>query len=571
MPIPPKPAFGIWWSHYESYSALSIQTEVLAGFANYSLPLNVLQMDVNWHAQNPSNDSYCKAFNGYDWDPSLFPDPVHYVATVQHGNWSQAISPAPTTPLKLILNSHNMLGVDRCSAEYRIVAADAGLDSTAPGPIPFNLSRLATMRSVFKHLLSRDAVGPATTATRPDWWWTDGSLARWDSSTGNGRAVDNLFMSTYLHSSAIRYGADRSGNRPLVMPRFSQRGVHRYCCGFSGDTSSQWETLQSEVNMTKTAANILFGYWSHDIGGFKGTPSAELYARWAQFGAISPLWRSHGSRQDSERRYWLFSSFAEIKEAMVLRVVLSPLLYTLAAEAHRTGVAVVRPMYYGHPTCEDAYADPFEYMIGDNILARPVVDPASAGAAVDVQVWLPPAASGWLEWNSSRHTAAPNGTVVNIAARLQDVPLFVLGGSILPLLPPDTLDVTDTSRTVWAIIAGASKMTGTRYWDDGASTAYERGASAVQSTTCNLQLGELQCFISPLQTAAGFQIPIGPHTHSIELRGFPLPRRVTFNEAPGVISVQQVHTLARPLGTVLLTPPAPVTSLGVGLNISVAW
>ena len=66
-------------------------------------------------------------------------------------------------------------------------------------------------------------------------------------------------MTPYLHSSAIRFGVDTADNRPLVMPRYSLPGQHRYCCGFSGDTDSVWLTLQAEVNMTKTAANILFG------------------------------------------------------------------------------------------------------------------------------------------------------------------------------------------------------------------------------------------------------------------------------------------------------------------------
>jgi hypothetical protein len=76
--MPPRAAFGVWWSHYEAYSSTTIQTDVLAGYANYSLPLNVLQMDVNWHVQQVPPVKDCKAFNGYDWSPELFPDPHGY-------------------------------------------------------------------------------------------------------------------------------------------------------------------------------------------------------------------------------------------------------------------------------------------------------------------------------------------------------------------------------------------------------------------------------------------------------------------------------------------------------------
>ena len=73
-----------------------------------------------------------------------------------------------------------------------------------------------------------------------------------------------------------------------MMPRFGWLGQHRYCCGFSGDQISEWPTLEAEVVMTATAANVGMAHWSHDIGGFHGDPSPELYLRWSQFGPCSP-------------------------------------------------------------------------------------------------------------------------------------------------------------------------------------------------------------------------------------------------------------------------------------------
>eukprot|EP00037_Helgoeca_nana_P024720 m.264950 g.264950 ORF g.264950 m.264950 type:complete len:588 (-) comp26734_c0_seq2:1837-3600(-) len=447
-------------------------------------------MDCGWHGANAEKDPRCSAYNAYDWNTELFPDPRAYVATVHTGNWSAAVGPAPHRPLKLILNTHNFLGVDVCQAEYADVAAAAGWDPTGGQPIPFNLSSPATMTAVFKHLLSRDAVGKATAGTRPDWWWTDGGLRKWTAATGLGVAADNLFTSTYLHSAALEFGADAAHNRPLVMPRYAGLGQHRHCCGFSGDAGSTWTTLQAEVDITKTAANVLFAYWSHDVGGFNGDPGPELYARWAQFGAMSPMWRSHGSNTNSPRRYWLFSSFPQIKEAMVLRARLAPVLYTLAASAFKTGLAAVRPVYFlADPTDPRSYADQYLYMVGDDVLVRPVVNPIAANAtagAVDVAVWLPSvrgsSAAGWVEWNSSVLHAG--GTTVTVAATLSDLPLFVRAGAVLPLLPADCLDVTDPTATIWTLFPGAEAGGGSRYWDDGASTAYaDTAASATQRLT----------------------------------------------------------------------------------------
>merc|ERR1712151_1071730 len=104
----------------------------------------------------------------------------------------------------------------------------------------------------------------------------------------------------------------------MVMPRYAGVGQHRYCCGFSGDAQSDWTTLAAEVNVTRTSANIAFAHWSHDIGGFRGDPTDELYVRWTQFGALSPLYRSHG-KVGTLRRYWKYQSFPLMKQSLVLR------------------------------------------------------------------------------------------------------------------------------------------------------------------------------------------------------------------------------------------------------------
>jgi hypothetical protein len=181
--MPPLSAMGVWWSHYEPYSAESIQTEVLAGFANFSLPLNVLEMDVNWHNQRAVK--LCIPFNGYSWNSSLFSDPTAFVATVKTGNWSALVGPAPHRPLKLIINSHNFKGIDRCQPEHDRIAQEAGLTlDPKDAKIGFNTSNYALMVSVFRRLLSADADGVDTSGSRPDWWWTDGSMKQWDESTG---------------------------------------------------------------------------------------------------------------------------------------------------------------------------------------------------------------------------------------------------------------------------------------------------------------------------------------------------------------------------------------------------
>lgn len=203
-----------------------------------------------------------------DWNEGLFPNPQQFVSAVKSGSLSAG------RKLKLLLNTHNFLGLDECQAEFPALAARLPPLRNATGPIPYEATDLATMTGMFDLALGRNATGAKTRGTRPDYWWHDGSLSRWGENTGASPTADthsgNLFFSVYAHDSHIRATAGLGSNRPLVMPRFAWLGQHRYCCGFSGDQPSEWETLEAEVTMTATAANVAFAHWSHDIGGFKG-------------------------------------------------------------------------------------------------------------------------------------------------------------------------------------------------------------------------------------------------------------------------------------------------------------
>jgi alpha-glucosidase (family GH31 glycosyl hydrolase) len=126
--------------------------------------------------------------------------------------------------------------------------------------------------------------------------------------------LSRLFLSK-LRMETPGQGAD--GKRGLVLSRFGGLGTHRYGVGFSGDAPQSYHTLQMQVAMTAQASNVLFGYWSHDIGGFhngtvikgfaKGYPymgdedpsnatQSELYLRWLQFGTFSPIFRTLARR-----------------------------------------------------------------------------------------------------------------------------------------------------------------------------------------------------------------------------------------------------------------------------------
>ncbi len=175
-----------------------------------------------------------------------------------------------------------------------------------------------------------------------------------------------------------------------------------------------WDSLAFQPWFTATAANVGYAYWSHDIGGhMPGAVDPELYTRWVQFGAFSPILRTHTTKNpDSERRIWAYPEpYSDIlRSAFQLRYAMQPYIYTEARRTYDTGVAFLRPLYYDWPEADEAYTNKNEYVFGDQMLVAPVVAPADkiSGLATE-KVWLPQ--GDWIEWPTGKHFTGPTASI----------------------------------------------------------------------------------------------------------------------------------------------------------------
>ena len=180
------------------------------------------------------------------------------------------------------------------------------------------------------------------------------------------------------------------------------------------------ETLRGGLSLTSSG----FGYWSHDIGGFEGTPDPRVFMRWVAFGLLSSHARLHGS--GSVRVPWVFGEEAvEVTRAFIrLRLSLMPYLYAAALEAHETGTPMMRSMFVEFPQDRGSWDVDTQYMLGPDLLVAPVMDPDG-----EVDVYLPPGT--WTSWWTGRTVQGPcwlretHGT--------DSVPLYVREGAVLPV------------------------------------------------------------------------------------------------------------------------------------------
>ena len=222
---------------------------------------------------------------------------------------------------------------------------------------------------------------------------------------------------------------------PSSSPVGAGSGNHRYPIGFSGDSHVTWESLAFQPYFTATAANVGYGWWSHDIGGhMSGVEDPELYTRWVQYGVFSPIFRLHSTNNPfNERRPWGYDLEIErlTRDAMQLRHALIPYLYSMSWRDHHHALPLVRPMYHEFPDRVEAYHCPDQYLFGSELVAAPFIAPKDDEIRLSRQlIWLPD--GDWYDlFNGDRF---PGGWHSHYGA-LEHIPVFAKAGAVLPLGP----------------------------------------------------------------------------------------------------------------------------------------
>src|SRR5206468_2219301 len=217
----------------------------------------------------------------------------------------------------------------------------------------------------------------------------------------------------------------------FLLCRSGAAGMQRFGAScWSGDVNNDFPTLEAQIPLGLSTGLSGVSYWGTDVGGFfhPVPETGELYARWFQLGAFSPIFRSHGWVW-REHVPWAHGPEVEAicRRFAELRYRLLPYTYTLAWQAHTLGLPLMRPLVLNYPNDPRTWALDHEYLWGDDLLVAPVTrEGASAWP-----VYLP--SGRWFDfWTGSRYEG-PGG--VTLAAPLERLPLLVRGGAILPLGP----------------------------------------------------------------------------------------------------------------------------------------
>lgn len=434
----PRWAYGFWQSR-QRYETQDQLLGVVREYRKRRLPIdNIVQDWFYW----PEDQWGCHCF-----DPARFPKPQQMVDEVHALDARIMISVWP----KFYPETENARELNAKGYLYQGNLAANEKDWVGPGYRNTDYDPYAPeAREIYFRQLKEGLVDKGFDA-----WWMDATEPDIHSNlsveqrkdrmgpTAMGPAAEFFNSFPLIHAEGVANGLvrDDPNKRPFILTRSGYGGIQRTSSAlWSGDVASRWDDLRDQISAGVNVSMSGVPNWTHDIGGFavedrysKKDPAhlaewKELNVRWFQFGAFSPLFRSHGEtpfREIYELGEGDPATYRALERYDKLRYRLLPyILSTAAATYHRDGT-IMRGLVMDFAADRKAWDIDDQYMFGPAFLAAPVTE----FKARSRKVYLP-AGTGWYDFATGAY--AKGGQTITAAAPRDRMPLYVRAGSIVP-------------------------------------------------------------------------------------------------------------------------------------------
>jgi alpha-glucosidase len=572
-PLPPLWTLGYHQSRW-TYTPASHVEDVAFTFRQKSLPIDGFWLDID----------YMNGFRDFTWDPTNFPDPHGLLTTLGNNGFK----------VTTIVDPGIKYDPGGTYAAYNAgVAGGVFLADGTGAPIQAPCWPGAAVFPDFSNPSVRTwwggQIGGFMGAGVSGLWidmnepavFTKAGFPLGTKVNGEGQAttfdeIKNVYA--FLMAKATREGqlAATPDRRPFVLTRAGFAGIQKYAAVWTGDAQSTWDFLAMQPSMFQGLGVSGVPFVGSDVGGFTGSPSAELYGRWFEVGAFSPFFRSHSATGTPNQEPYAFGPEIEdlAQRMLAVRYALLPYWYESFVAASQTGAPLVRPLWFDAPADAEARKHEDEWFVGPSIL----VAPALAANVTERDVYLP--AGVFHDFYTGAAYTGP--TTVTLPAPLGRVPVLVRGGSVIAEEDVENYvgEVPDVPRHLDVYPGGpGTRTTAVLTEDDGATMGYARGAQS--TTTLKLDV-----------TATGLTLAIGarnggyapPAARSIDVRIHGVvdaPSMVTMNgattlgsvwrEADRVVTIPIADFAAAQTIEVAYSAAtlAPVRSVAIALDVTV--
>ncbi|GAA2294645.1 alpha-xylosidase [Streptomyces kunmingensis] len=436
--LPPAWSFGLWLttSFTTQYDEATV-TSFVDGMAERDIPLSVFHFDCFWMREYQWSD--------FTWDPDVFPDPVGMLARLKERGLRISAWINPYIAQKSAL-------FEEAAASGYLVRTAGGdiwqwdLWQAGMGLVDFtNPEACAWFQGKLKVLLDQgvDCFKTDFGERIPtDVVWHDGS---------EPERMHNYYTHLYNQVVFELLEKERAIGEAVLFARSATAGGQQFPVHWGGDCFSSFGAMAESLRGGLSLSLSGFGFWSHDIGGFEGTPDTAVFKRWLAFGLLSSHSRLHGS--SSYRVPWEFGDEAVdvARKFTKLKHRLMPYLYGAAAEAHAAGVPLMRPMLLEFPADPTARALDRQYMLGPDVLVAPVFS-----ADGDVEFYLPEGT--WTHLLTGEQVQGPAWR--RETHGFDSLPLYVRPGAVLPFGADEQRPDGDWTEDLTLLVApGAHDVT----------------------------------------------------------------------------------------------------------------
>ncbi len=414
--LPPLWSFGLWMSR-NSYLSWEVVDEVAENIRKNDIPCDVLHLDTAWFERDwncdlkfskerfpdPEENIARYGENGFKislWQYNFIPpnaDNEHYLEAVRQGYTSKNAEGEPyVLPLE-------------CKGSW---TDDVTVDFSDPDARKWYGEKIAKLIRLGARAIKTD--------------FGEGIAEDAIYKNIEGRFFHNLYSLVY--NATVFEASKAVSGENLVWARSGTAGSQRYPIHWGGDSQCSFEGLAGTVRAALSVGMSGIPFFSHDIGGFIGTPDDELYVRWAQVGLFSSHSRCHGSGNDNYREPWRFSTEAcEIfRYYDKLRYSLMPYIYSEAEKCTRTGLPMMRALYLEYPEDRNVLHIDDEYLFGDSLLIAPVLKSLKK---TDIRrVYLPK--GRWYDFFTKERIES-KGEWIERRVDLRTMPIYVKAGTLL--------------------------------------------------------------------------------------------------------------------------------------------
>ncbi|MBN1408949.1 MAG: DUF5110 domain-containing protein [Calditrichaceae bacterium] len=410
-PMLPRWAYGFWQCR-ERYTSAAHLVETVKEFRKKNLPMDVIVQDWQYWGN--------RGWGVPQFDETNYPNPLKFINDIHDLNAHFNIS-IWSNPDK-----NSEIGKDYV-AKNRFIPGTKWLDYFNPE------TRRAYWNTLKTNMFDYGV----------DSWWMDAVEPENDALHGEKTyaGLGDFYRLTYplMVSKAVYEGQREttSEKRVCILTRSAFLGQQRYgTINWSGDIGGTWDAYKRQIAAGLNYSVTGLPYWTTDIGGFfrpgklqyTDEKYHELLIRWFQWSVFNPIFRMHGYQSETEP--WKYGQQVEdnMRKMLNLRYRLIPYIYSEAWQITKNGSTMMRPLVMDFREDIFAIKQSFEYMFGKAFLVAPVIE----YNVTERDVYLPKSSNWYDFWTGERKTG---GQLVKADAPLDNIPLFVKAGSIVPMGP----------------------------------------------------------------------------------------------------------------------------------------